>query len=124
MSVDFKPATFKKTTKYLLTKKEKEFIALLEHIGLAGVEHLKENTPKDTGKTADSWSFSITYSDGRYRLAWSNSVMAGETPLVVLIQYGHGTKHGGYVSPVDFMNPALKSVFKQFNQQIIVEVQS
>lgn len=40
----------------------------------------------------------------------------------MLIQYGHGTKNGGYVSGVDFINPAIKSVMDKMADSIWREV--
>lgn len=31
--------------------------------------------------------------------------------IAIILQYGHGTKNGGYVSGRDYINPALKPIF-------------
>ena len=44
----------------------------LNKFGERGVEALRAATPKDTGKTADSWDYNITYGNGRASIVWTN----------------------------------------------------
>ena len=48
--------------------------------------------------------------------------MAGNVPLVILIQYGHATGNGGYVQGQDFINPALRPVFNKILNDVWKEV--
>ena len=29
----------------------------------------------------------------------------------MLLEYGHGTRNGGYIEGIDFVNPALRPIF-------------
>lgn len=104
--------------------KVKNFRECLEYFGQRGVEALALETPIDTGETAMSWDYEIVESDGRIELIWTNSSTAGDTsiPVVLLIQYGHGTRNGGYVAPYDFINPVTRQIFKEIADSIWREV--
>ena len=99
---------------------------ILEKYGRKGVEYLREATPKDTGKTADSWSYIIEQDDqGRYQITWTNSnVVNGWAHVAILLQYGHATKNGGFVKGVDYINPAIAKVFGEMADEAWKEVTS
>lgn len=85
---------------------------ILDKYGRYGVEALTAATPVDTGLTAASWSYEIQEADGSYSIIWKNSNNTRDgVPIVILLQYGHGTRCGTYVKGIDFINPALKPVF-------------
>lgn len=104
--------------------KVKNFRECLEYFGRRGVQALALETPVDTGETAMSWDYEIIEEDGRIELIWTNSSMAGDTsiPVVLLIQYGHGTRNGGYVAPYDFINPVTRQIFEEIANSIWREV--
>lgn len=102
--------------------KKKNLAKYLEYYGKRGVELLAAETPKDTGKTAASWSYEIVEEDGTISIYWKNSSMIGNTPIVVLIRYGHATRNGGYVVPNDFMTPIVNRLFKEMADTIWKEV--
>lgn len=91
----------------------------LEQCGRLGVEALEEATPKDTGETARSWSYSISY-DGKkkeWKIIWSNSKKTKQGDCIaLLIQYGHATNFGGYVKGRDYINPALQPIFDRISE--------
>lgn len=98
-------------------------MAILHKYGKRGVEYLKEATPKDTGKTAESWTYSIEEDNGSYKIVWSNTNVAdGWTNIAVLLQYGHATRNGGYVKGVDYINPAIEKVFNNLAEDAWKEV--
>mgnify|MGYP000202395721 CR=1 FL=1 len=69
---------------------------LTDH-GQEGVEALAKATPKDTGKTAASWGYTVTKGKERIAITWRNSNIVDGVPIAVILQYGHGTRNGGYV---------------------------
>lgn len=87
---------------------------ILEKYGKMGVEELAKATPKDTGKTSESWKYEIIKDgDGKYQIVWSNTnVVDGWANIAILLQYGHATRNGGFVKGTDFINPAIEKVFK------------
>lgn len=120
--INFSKPKFSKTSARLKKLEKFDAIRVLEEIGRLGVTALANNTPKDTGKTADSWSYKIkTYSKG-YKLVWTNSVSAGTAPLVLLLQYGHATRSGYFLPGIDFINPALKPIYLELATKLGQEV--
>ena len=90
-----------------------------ERYGAQGVEALQSATPKDSGLTAGSWSYTIE----DWGIGFSNSNIQEGYSVALLIQYGHGTKTGGYVQGIDFINPALKPIFDKIAEECWKEVQ-
>lgn len=110
-------------TKSFLKKSSKVNVDLILHkYGQIGVSALSTATPKDTGKTASSWYYTIEKNDGRYSIVWSNSNVVNGVPIAIILQYGHGTKNGGYVSGKDYINPATKKVFEKIADEVWREV--
>ena len=102
--------------------KKKNLKKYLEYYGAKGVELLAAATPKDTGKTAAAWSYEIEEHNGDYSIYFKNSNTIGNTPIVILIRYGHATHNGGYVMGNDFMTPVLEKLFKDMADAIWREV--
>jgi hypothetical protein len=111
-----------KTEKYLKRVKKLTLDEYLDAAGMLGVAALAANTPIDTGETAASWSYEIHKGDGVIELVWSNSNTSKGIPIVVLIQYGHATRNGGYVEGRDFINPTVQPIFDQLAKDIWTEV--
>lgn len=102
---------FKKTYAFLNRIIRLDFDADLNKYGEEGVEALKAVTPVRTGKTRDSWSYEIVKQRGRISIFWKNSNVDNGVPIVVILEYGHGTKNGGYVQGRHFISPAIRPVF-------------
>ena len=118
---------FSATTKFLNAVSGGRYITdLLNKYGKMGVEALSNNTPKDTGLTAASWSYQVNYpSKDLVEIAWYNSNMIYENNQVsvaVLLQYGHGTRNGGWVEGRDYINPAIQPIFDQIAEDAWKEV--
>jgi hypothetical protein len=102
---------FEKTRSFLQSAKSKSYLADLDTFGQMGVSALSAATPHLTGETASSWSYVIQKTPGWTSISWINTNDAGTAPLAVMLQYGHGTRNGGYVQGRDFINPAIRPVF-------------
>lgn len=114
---------FSKTFRFLQKAKKLDIVRILERYGEKGVSALREATPKDTGRTADSWSYEIHNSGSSFSVVWKNSNLTSEgIPIVILLQYGHGTGSGGYVQGRDFINPALRGIFDDMAREAWEEV--
>lgn len=99
-----------------------DFKRNLAKYGQLGVDALASATPKDTGKTASSWSYEITKEQGKYTIYWKNSNINDGVPIAVILQYGHGTGSGGYVRGMDYINPALRPIFDKIAEDAWKEV--
>ena len=113
---------FSKTFKFLRNAKQKKFIRKLHEYGQMGVEALSQATPVRTGLTASSWSYILEASDERISIIWTNSNQNKGLYIAVLLQYGHGTRNGGYVQGRDYINPAMRPVFDKIAEDAWLEV--
>lgn len=95
--------------------------SVLDRYGRQGVAALQMYTPKDSGETANSWKYEIF----NLGIAWINTnVTSNGTPIAILLQYGHGTKNGGYVQGRDYINPALQPIFDEIADNCWKEVEN
>lgn len=103
---------FSKTTNFLKRIMKLDYKSILSKYGKMGVDALAKSTPVDTGLTASSWSYEIVEDDDGATIYWKNSNIVKGVPIAVILQYGHGTGTGGYVEGIDYINPALRSIFE------------
>lgn len=113
---------FAKTFKFLNSSKKINVDDILNKYGKEGVSLLSKNTPIDSGKTSSSWSYKIEKSKGNTSINWFNSNVVNGANIAILLQYGHGTQNGGYVSGRDYINPALLPLFDKMSEAIWQEV--
>lgn len=120
---------FNRTEKYLRGIASKDYRSILEKYAKKGLKALIDATPVDTGVTAESWGYKIQNDKDGVTIEWYNIntidgyAYGGQgTPIVILLQYGHGTGGGGYVEGYDFINPAIRPVFDELSQELWEEV--
>jgi hypothetical protein len=94
-----------------------------ERFAARGVEALRQATPRDSGLTAESWSYEIRQNGSSFTIWWSNSNVVNGFNVAVGLQDGHGTGSGGYVQGRDYINPALAGIFKAIIDDVWKEVQ-
>ena len=104
---------FSKLTSFLEKAKESVKIGDLDKYGREGVAALSSATPIDSGKTANSWSYEITNKNGSVTISFNNSNIQNGVPIAIILQYGHGTRNGGWVQGRDYINPAIQPVFDE-----------
>jgi len=90
----------------------------LNTYGQRGVAALRAATPVESGATAAGWSYGVERSSSGVTIYWTNSNVNQGAKIALLIQYGHGTGTGGYVSGLDYINPALRPIFDQIAQDV------
>lgn len=113
---------FSKVTKYLEKAKKGVNIRSLDKYGRAGVEALSANTPVNTGLTASSWYYEIEKSNGIVKISFCNRNIQNGVPIAIILQYGHGTRNGGYVEGRDYINPSIQPVFEKLANDAWKEV--
>lgn len=114
MAISFRQkGNFAKLDTFFQRAKEVVKLSDLDKYGREGVEALRLATPKDTGRTAASWSYEIKRSNGVIRLEFHNSNVERGIPIAILLQYGHATRNGGFVQGVDYINPSLEPIFER-----------
>lgn len=85
----------------------------LARYGAKGVKALASSTPVETGKTASSWSYSVTRKGDTWILSWENTNVVRGVPIAIILQYGHVTGTGGWVQGRDYINPAIKPLMDE-----------
>ena len=95
---------FERSTKFFNNLLKIEVMRILRKYGELGVESLKAATPVDTGKTAASWSYEISGKNGNYSITWKNSNIVDYVNIAVILDTGHGTRNGGYVSGLHYIS--------------------
>ena len=113
---------FSKLTKFLERAKETVYLGDLNKYGRQGVAALASATPVDTGKTASSWSYKIENNNGSVSISFENSNIQDGVPIAIILQYGHGTRNGGWVEGRDYINPAIQPIFDQIVNEAWKEV--
>lgn len=115
---------FKNTFKFLNKLTDNKYLAnKLDAYGEEGVRLLSAATPVDTGLTASSWGYQTKIGEGFVSITWTNSnTTPNGIPIVILLQYGHGTRGGGYVQGRDFINPAVQPLFDRIADELWKEV--
>lgn len=102
---------FSKTKKFLERSKKAVNVSALEKFAAEGVAALTSATPFDSGKTATSWYYKIVESNGTVSINFCNSNIQNGVPIAIIIQYGHGTRNGGWVQGRDYINPTIQPIF-------------
>lgn len=113
---------FSKLTGFLERVKEAVKLGDLNRYGREGVELLASATPKESGLTANSWYYEITHENGSSSISFHNSNINKGVPIAIILQYGHGTRNGGWVEGIDYINPAIQPLFEKIAQDAWKEV--
>lgn len=110
--------SFKNMDNFLKKMSSNDRFSGIEKLAQEGVNALVSATPIEFGETKASWDYVVTRSKGSVSVAWTNTHADGGAPVVILLQYGHGTGTGGYVQGRDFINPAIKPIFDKIADSV------
>lgn len=113
---------FDNTDEFLQRIKNKYYIRKLTPYAKRGVAALSAATPVLTGKTAASWAYEIVIGTGFIRINWFNTNENKDVNIAIILQYGHGTRNGGYVKGRDYINPAIRPIFDEISTSVWKEV--
>lgn len=115
---------FSKLTRYFERVKEAVKLGSLDKYGREGVAALMSATPVDSGKTASSWYYEIDHSQDSASINFYNSNVNKGVLIAIILQYGHGTRNGGWVQGRDYISPAMQPLFDKFAEDAWREVTS
>jgi hypothetical protein len=110
--------SFDKTMNWLRKLQKLDIGAIAEAGAKKGVRALAQATPTDSSRAAASWGYDIQRTAASTTITWTNSDVENGFPVVIMLQYGHGTGTGGYVQGRDFINPAIKPIFDEIAQSV------
>ena len=102
---------FSKLTSFLERAKETVYLGDLNKYGRQGVAALASATPIDSGETAESWYYEIENNKESATITFYNSNVQNGVSIAIILQYGHGTRNGGWVEGRDYINPAVQPIF-------------
>lgn len=110
------------TYKQLRRLQNNNYRDILESYGQKGVAALAYATPKDTGKTSNSWRYEIELNNNRSIIHYVNDNINEGVNIALILQYGHGTGTGAYVAGRDYINPAIQPIFDTMADNVWKEV--
>ena len=113
---------FSKTLGFMEKAKGAVRLGDLDRYGREGVAALAAATPVDSGLTARSWYYEIERKNGSATINFCNSNIQNGIPIAVILQYGHGTRNGGWVEGRDYINPAIQPIFDKIANEAWREV--
>lgn len=114
---------YSETKEFLEKLNEGQQFSQLEKFGEMGVEALAEVTPIRTGFTASSWGYNIDQKDnGNIEIVWTNANVNKGKNIAILLDSGHGTRSGYYISGRNYIAPALDPVLERLVNSIKEEV--
>lgn len=108
----------KKTERFLRNAQKLDIRSILESAGAEGVRALRTATPIDSGLARESWDYEVDWSPLGAKITWTNSDVENGFPVVIALQYGHGTGTGGWVQGRDFINPAMQPIFDRIADKV------
>ena len=114
--------SFENLDKFLKHYDRKKLILILNQLGQEGVLALTSATPVDSGITSESWGYNVKVTNKSLGIDWFNDNVEDGLPIVILLQYGHATRNGGWVQGKDFINPAIQPIFDKIANALWWEV--
>lgn len=113
---------YKKTRRMLEKSKKLNIRTILDKYGKEGVNALRLATPKDSGETAEAWSYEVSFDSSGASIYWTNSNVVDGVSIAIILRYGHGTGTGGYVQGRDYLSPAIRPIFDDIAESAWKEV--
>lgn len=107
-----------RTQAFLKKMQSGDMLYGLDSLAQQGVMALSSATPVETGLTAASWSYEISSDRSKTTISWLNTNRENGVNVAVILQYGHATGTGGYVSGYDYINPAIKPIFDYIASEV------
>lgn len=111
---------FSKADKYFKDLLDKKYMDILHLYGQRGVDALRAATPVDTGLAASSWGYTIESEDGVTKLIWTNTDIEGGVNVALIVDRGHATKSGGWVTGRHYIDEAISPIIAQIAREVSV----
>lgn len=92
---------------------EEEIIEIAEH----GLHEFEKNTPSKSGKTANSWYYEIIDTKHGRAIEYNNSNIQNGLNIAILVDTGHATNTGHWVSGVHYIDKTIKKICSYINKK-------
>ena len=66
--------------------------------------------------------YEVKNKNGLVTISFSNTNIQNGVPIAIILQYGHGTRNGGWVQGRDYINPAIQPIFDEITKEAWREV--
>lgn len=109
---------FNKVEGWFKSLLNRNYLKMLNTYGEMGVSALRSATPVDTGLAASSWGYEVNTDGNIATVTWTNSDIEGGCSVVILIDKGHATKSGTWVTGQHFIDPALEPVIERLTDAV------
>lgn len=90
----------------------------LDKYGIEGVESLKNATPSSSGRTSTSWYYTIEHKKNTVSINFNNSYIENGMHIAIIIDKGHATKNGNWVSGKHYIDDAIDPIYKKIVKEI------
>jgi len=110
--------SWSKTESSLKSMLKLDLTPILKRYGAIGVAALSAATPTDSGLASQSWDYVVERQGKTYSITWTNKDTENGFPVAIMLQYGHGTGTGGYIQGYDYINPAIRPIFDQIENEV------
>lgn len=108
----------RKTRDFLTKMAGGDLLASIDSYAQQVLDALRIATPTETGLTAASWGYDITVQGNSVFINWFNTHENEGVNIAALIQYGHATGTGAYITGIDYINPAAQPIFDRIVEDI------
>lgn len=113
---------FSHTEKFFNCALNRDYLNVIAKYGELGVAALKRATPIKSGGVASAWTYVIKEEKGLITLSFVNNKENDGMNIVLALVYGHATGNGGYVQANNFVDPAIRPIFKDIAKNLWKEV--
>ena len=115
---------FSNTEKFFNYVLRRDYLNVIAEYGELGVAVLRNATPVTSGGVANAWNFVIKEEKGLITLSFINNKENDGMNIVIALIYGHATGNGGYVKGENFVDPAIRPVFRDMAKNLWKEVRA
>lgn len=111
-----------KTTDYLNKTSMITDKVFLDEVASEGLEELRRATPKKTGILSSDWGYELVRRGKGYGILYTNSNVVNGVNIAILVDNGHMTKNGTWVSGQHFLDDAIQKVYEKIMNEIWEEL--
>lgn len=116
--------SFSATLKFFNKLLKKNYRNILDEYGRKGVAALSEATPRDTGLTAESWTYEIIENKDNLTISWLNTNEVSNKRgysynLIILLEYGHATRSGTWVEGNPFVKKTMSPILDKLTKSLL-----
>lgn len=109
---------FSKTQQFLSKIVKPDVRSRLETYGQQGVQALAAATPKNSGKTASAWGYTVEYKGGVWGISWTNAHRNKGVSIAIILEYGHATGTGGWVRGRSYIPRTIKPIMDKIADDV------